>query len=72
MGLSKKTMRCPACHGPSAWEENPFKPFCSERCRMIDLGNWLGGNYKIPGERQDLSDEDVSSLEKEPKSNTIH
>jgi uncharacterized protein len=27
-----------------------WKPFCSERCRLIDLGRWLSGNYRVPGE----------------------
>ena len=30
-------------------EDNPFHPFCSERCRLIDLGKWLEGSYRIPG-----------------------
>ena len=29
------------------WETNPFRPFCSERCRLIDLGNWSMGKYRI-------------------------
>jgi uncharacterized protein len=27
---------------------NPFRPFCSERCKLIDLGRWAGGEYRIP------------------------
>jgi endogenous inhibitor of DNA gyrase (YacG/DUF329 family) len=26
-------------------------PFCSDRCRLLDLGKWLGGDYRVPGER---------------------
>ena len=29
------------------WEGNPFRPFCSERCKLIDLDNWLAGRYRI-------------------------
>jgi endogenous inhibitor of DNA gyrase (YacG/DUF329 family) len=32
------------------WEGNPHRPFCSERCRLIDLGAWTEGRYRIPGE----------------------
>ena len=43
------SLRCPSCRGPSAErDQNPTFPFCSERCRLIDLGNWLGESYRIP------------------------
>lgn len=39
---------CPACRKPTAWsQENPWRPFCSQRCRLIDLGEWLDEGYKI-------------------------
>lgn len=41
--------RCPQCGAAIAWEDNPFRPFCSQRCKLIDLGNWLGERYVIPG-----------------------
>jgi endogenous inhibitor of DNA gyrase (YacG/DUF329 family) len=41
--------RCPQCGGEAEKRENPFRPFCSERCKLIDLGNWLGERYRIPG-----------------------
>ncbi len=43
-------MRCPICErefDPAA--EGSAKPFCSERCRTIDLGRWLGESYVAPG-----------------------
>lgn len=40
-------MRCPTCKRETVWEGNPFRPFCSERCRWIDLDNWLSGRYRI-------------------------
>jgi endogenous inhibitor of DNA gyrase (YacG/DUF329 family) len=43
---------CPLCHGRAApRSQNAAYPFCSERCRLIDLGRWLGEEYRIPGER---------------------
>ena len=42
---------CPNCKKSVAWNQNfPFKPFCSERCRLIDLGEWAGEQKRIPGD----------------------
>ena len=38
--------------------ENPFRPFCSERCKMIDLGTWASEGYRVPGERAPQEDEE--------------
>jgi len=47
-------MCCPICRREVFAERNPFRPFCSERCKLIDLDNWLAGRYRIstPAERQ--------------------
>ncbi|HXF07451.1 MAG TPA: DNA gyrase inhibitor YacG [Candidatus Acidoferrales bacterium] len=42
--------RCPRCGKTAAVTDNPFRPFCSERCKLIDLGAWLGEAYRIPAE----------------------
>ena len=40
---------CPHCGKRLAWSpENPHRPFCSERCRQIDLGAWAAGEYRVP------------------------
>jgi endogenous inhibitor of DNA gyrase (YacG/DUF329 family) len=46
--------RCPICGAPT---EMAFRPFCSGRCRDVDLSRWLRGGYAIPGGRAD-ADED--------------
>ena len=43
-----ETLSCPVCKKEAAWKENPFRPFCSERCRLIDLGKWAAGEYRVP------------------------
>lgn len=43
---------CPICNKPTKWEENPSRPFCSERCRLIDLGTWVSEGYRVPGEEK--------------------
>jgi endogenous inhibitor of DNA gyrase (YacG/DUF329 family) len=45
-----KKVACPHCGTPSEYStSNPFRPFCSERCKMIDLGAWASEQYSIPG-----------------------
>jgi uncharacterized protein len=57
-------VKCPRC-GKSALftPENAFRPFCSERCKLIDLGNWAEGKYAIPvapsADTQDSPDEET-------------
>jgi len=42
---------CPTCGKSVAWRpENAFRPFCGERCKMIDLGAWANESYKVPTE----------------------
>jgi endogenous inhibitor of DNA gyrase (YacG/DUF329 family) len=43
-------MKCPTCHRPTAWEDNPYRPFCSERCKLIDFGAWANEEYAVPAE----------------------
>ncbi|MET0151466.1 MAG: DNA gyrase inhibitor YacG [Candidatus Binatia bacterium] len=46
------SVRCPTCRQAVVWERSPYRPFCSERCRLRDLGNWASERYRIPDERQ--------------------
>ena len=47
-------MDCPICQAPTPPRaENRFYPFCSQRCQLVDLGRWLDGDYRIPGEPVD-------------------
>lgn len=42
-------IKCPQCKTETVYSpENPFRPFCSDRCRLIDLGQWASESYKIP------------------------
>ena len=44
-----RIVRCPACGKPVEWApENAFRPFCSARCKGIDLGAWAAEEYRIP------------------------
>ena len=45
-----RTVNCPRCGKPVHWSaESPFRPFCSERCKMIDLGAWASEEYRVAG-----------------------
>jgi endogenous inhibitor of DNA gyrase (YacG/DUF329 family) len=44
-----KQVSCPNCKKLTEYStSNPYRPFCSERCKLIDLGDWANENYKIP------------------------
>ncbi len=43
-------MKCPTCHRPTTYQDNPFRPFCSERCKLIDFGAWVNEEYAVPAE----------------------
>ena len=46
-----RTIRCPACAGPSLYSpSNPYRPFCSARCKDHDLGAWASEGYAVPAE----------------------
>ena len=63
--MSKKPtlVICPTCGKEVAWvPENKWKPFCGERCKLIDLGEWASENYKVPAEEpEDFSDPESRS-----------
>jgi uncharacterized protein len=47
-------VRCPTCKRELTWNpEFPWRPFCSERCKMVDLGAWFAGERSVPGEEAD-------------------
>lgn len=58
---SSRIIKCPTCGAPVAWiETSRFRPFCSERCRTTDLGEWAAGRHRITGEPIDgAADEGV-------------
>lgn len=47
------TVSCPHCGKDVKWQSaEKFRPFCSERCKLIDLGAWASESHRIPGETQ--------------------
>ena len=49
---------CPICGAAVAWTaENRWRPFCSERCKLIDLGQWATEKYRVPVVEQEPEDD---------------
>ena len=42
-------MKCPTCGKSAEWQDNPYRPFCSERCKLVDLSRWVNEEYRVPG-----------------------
>ncbi|MCK5709988.1 MAG: DNA gyrase inhibitor YacG [Deltaproteobacteria bacterium] len=40
-------VKCPKCKKKVLWDKNKWRPFCSQRCKMIDLGTWAKEDYRI-------------------------
>lgn len=57
-------IKCPHCKTLTTWEENPWRPFCSERCKLIDLGMWVEERYKIEGGADEEDDDKDNDAEK--------
>lgn len=65
-----KTVKCPTCGKSVPWtEKSKWRPFCSERCRLIDLGEWASENHRIAGDRT-LPDEFIDEQSDPHKNDT--
>lgn len=58
-------MKCPTCERPAQRQDNPFRPFCSERCKLIDLGRWVNEEYRVPGAHVPQDEHERQEVEKE-------
>jgi endogenous inhibitor of DNA gyrase (YacG/DUF329 family) len=51
MSIKTEKIFCPTCQAQHTWTpDNAFRPFCSYRCKLIDLGEWADEGHRIPGE----------------------
>jgi len=65
--MKRPVVNCPQCGKSIIWDNsNPFRPFCSERCKLIDLGQWATESYHIPdtGKDSEKQESDPSGSEK--------
>lgn len=60
--------KCPTCNKQVEWLDNPFRPFCSERCQLVDLSKWVNEDYRVPG--LPVPDEPFEDEETQPRTDT--
>jgi hypothetical protein len=58
-------MKCPICGKPTQWQDNPTRPFCSERCKLIDFGRWADEEYSVPATETIASADSAEAPEEE-------
>lgn len=55
---------CPTCSAAVEWsEESPFRPFCSKKCQLIDLGDWASEEHKIASKPEEAASPDAIDVE---------
>jgi len=57
-------VKCPTCGKETPFEGNEFRPFCSERCKLLDFGAWADEAYTLPAENTAISEEELAEIEK--------
>jgi len=56
-------VKCPKCGKETEYRGNEFRPFCSERCKMLDFGAWADEEYTLPAEGASLTEEEMVEME---------
>jgi uncharacterized protein len=58
-------VKCPTCGRETEYStENGFRPFCSERCKLIDFGAWADEEFALPAQTESLTEEDLDKIQK--------
>lgn len=57
-------VKCPTCGKKVEYKGNEFRPFCSERCKLLDFGAWADEKFSLPSQTESLSEEDLDKIEK--------
>ncbi|HEX9960178.1 MAG TPA: DNA gyrase inhibitor YacG [Pyrinomonadaceae bacterium] len=63
-------VKCPTCGREAEYTGNEFRPFCSERCKLLDFGAWADEEFALPAETETLSEEDLVTIERELNAQT--
>lgn len=64
MTKKKLEVKCPKCKKKFNYYSSEFRPFCTERCKMVDLGHWFDESYAVASENP-LTEEDIDKIERE-------
>jgi hypothetical protein len=59
-----RRVKCPQCGTQTPFDGNEFRPFCSERCKLLDFGAWADEEYSLPTESSEMTEQDIDSIEK--------
>jgi endogenous inhibitor of DNA gyrase (YacG/DUF329 family) len=60
---NKPKVKCPICQKKDTWhQDNYYKPFCSDRCKLIDLGEWANESRKVASEPIDLLTDSIEFI----------
>ncbi|WP_090696999.1 DNA gyrase inhibitor YacG [Nitrosomonas aestuarii] len=63
--MKQRTVNCPQCGKSVVWHQsNLFRPFCSERCKTMDLAQWAQESYRIPETKKTAEDNEQQSNDK--------
>ncbi|MGE4132933.1 MAG: DNA gyrase inhibitor YacG [Bdellovibrionales bacterium] len=66
-------VKCPTCGKPSRYDkDNPDRPFCSERCRVLDLGAWADEKYRVPLDNSQESSAIQEKSENQPSKDDLN
>ena len=57
-------VKCPNCSRETEYTGNEFRPFCSERCKLIDFGAWADEQYALPTQETELTEADLDVIER--------
>ena len=57
-------VKCPSCGKEIEYMTSEFRPFCSERCQLLDFGAWADEEYSLPAQSVSPSEEDIAAIEK--------
>lgn len=57
-------VKCPTCGKETEYANNEFRPFCSQRCQLIDFGAWADEEFSLPTENSELTEADIMEIEK--------
>lgn len=57
-------VKCPTCGTKNEYSGNEYRPFCSERCQLIDFGAWADEDYALPDRNAGLSEEEMREVER--------
>lgn len=60
--MKKLEVKCPHCEKKFNYYQSEFRPFCCEKCRLLDLGKWLDQSYTVPANK--ISEEEFGELQK--------